>query len=277
MSDRKNDTNETANILVIGVGGSGHHTINQMAEETRQGAGTKLVCIDTDPQQATEKSREELTALVKDADMVFVTCGMDEETGAGVAPVVAGIARENGILTAGIVTTPASFQTEAQRDQILRGVERLREAADTLIVIPAGDPQKAEDTLRQGVRCLTDLVNVPANIMDLDFADLQEAMQGRGIAHMGMGSGSGDEKCLHAVRQAFQSSPLETAIRRASHVILDIAGDATLTEVTTAADFVQKLAGKTATVLPRFLYDNGRPDSVTVTVIATGLGETLEA
>lgn len=234
--------------------------------------------------KAAEESREELVELIKGADMVFVTCGMGGGTGTGAAPVVAQIAKEMGILTVGIVTKPFRFEAKTRMNNAIGGIERLKENVDTLIVIPNDKLleivdrrttmpdalRKADEVLQQGVQGITDLINVPG-LINLDFADVQTVMKDKGIAHIGIGSGKGDEKCVEAVKQAITSPLLETTIQGASHVIINVSGDISLIEANEAATYVQELAGDTANIIFGAMYDDSHQDEATITVIATGL------
>ncbi len=234
--------------------------------------------------QAAEESREELTDIVKGSDMVLVTCGMGGGTGTGAATVVAQIAKDMGILTVGIVTKPFKFEAKARMNNALSGIERLKEHVDTLIVIPNDKLleivdrrttmpdalKKADEVLQQGVQGITDLINVPG-LINLDFADVQTVMKDKGVAHIGIGIGKGDDKCVNAVNQAITSPLLETTIQGASHVIINISGDISLIEANEAATMVQELAGEAANIIFGAMYDETTPDEVSITVIATGL------
>ena len=235
-------------------------------------------------QKAAEESREQLTELIKGSDMVFVTCGMGGGTGTGAAPVVAQIAKDLGILTVGIVTKPFKFEAKARMANATAGIERLKEHVDTLIVIPNDKLleivdrrttmpdalRKADEVLQQGVQGITDLINVPG-LINLDFADVQTVMKDKGVAHIGIGVGTGDDKCIEAVKQAITSPLLETTIQGASHVIINISGDISLIEANEAATLVQELAGDSANIIFGAMYDDVNPDTATITVIATGL------
>ncbi len=237
-------------------------------------------------EKAAEESKEELAEIIKGADMVFVTCGMGGGTGTGAAPVVAQIAKDLGVLTVGIVTKPFRFEAKKRMTNALAGIERLRQAVDTLIVIPndrlleivdrrTSMPEalkKADEVLQQGVQGITDLINESA-LINLDFADVQTVMKDKGIAHIGIGYGSGDDKCMEAVKQATTSPLLETNIEGASNIILHIAGSVSLIEVNEAATYVQELAGDDANIIFGAMYDETVPDQCRITVIATGLEE----
>jgi cell division protein FtsZ len=235
-------------------------------------------------QKAAEESREQLSELIKGSDMVFVTCGMGGGTGTGAAPVVAQIAKDMGILTVGIVTKPFKFEAKTRMQNAISGIDRLKEHVDTLIVIPNDKLleivdrrttmpdalRKADEVLQQGVQGITDLINVPG-LINLDFADVQTVMKDKGVAHIGIGIGSGDDKCIDAVKQAITSPLLETTIQGASHVIINISGDISLIEANEAATLVQELAGDTANIIFGAMFDDVNPDMATITVIATGL------
>ncbi len=310
---KTNETDSAARIVVVGVGGAGNNAVNRMIDEDIQ--GVEFVCVNTDKQhlknckaqtclqigdkltkglgagakpeigcQAAEENREELTEIVKGADMVFVTCGMGGGTGTGAAPVVAEISKNLGILTVGIVTKPFTFEGKERMNNAIAGIDTLKAQVDTLIVIPndkllqivdrrTSIPEalcKADEVLQQGVQGITDLINVPG-LINLDFADVQTVMKDKGIAHIGIGVGKGDDKCLDAVKVAISSPLLETTIEGASHVIINISGDVSLQEVGEAATYVQELAGVDANIIFGSMYDDTATDQATITVIATGL------
>ncbi len=235
-------------------------------------------------EKAAEESAEEISAALKGSDMVFVTCGMGGGTGTGAAPVVAKLAKDMGILTVGVVTKPFRFEAKTRMVNALNGIERIQQNVDTLIVIPNDKlleivdrrttmPEalkKADEVLQQAVQGITDLINVPA-IINLDFADVQTVMKDKGIAHIGIGEGKGDDKALDAVKMAVESPLLETTISGASHVIINVSGDITLTDASDAVGYVQSLAGEEVNIIFGAMYDESRSDSCTITVIATGL------
>ena len=311
-----NEAASGARIVVIGVGGAGNNAVNRMVEEKI--GGVEFVAINTDQQalalcksptilqigekvtkglgcgavpevgeKAAEESAEEIKALMEGADMVFVTCGMGGGTGTGAAPVVAGIAKQLGCLTVGVVTKPFRFEAKTRMTNALAGIERLKKNVDTLIVIPndrlleivdrrTSMPEalkKADEVLQQSVQGITDLINMPA-LINLDFADVQTVMTNKGIAHIGIGEAKGDDKALEAVQQAVSSPLLETTIEGASHVIINISGDISLMDANDAASYVQNLAGEDANIIFGAMYDDSVSDSARITVIATGLDET---
>ena len=310
---KTNESEAAAKIIVVGVGGGGNNAVNRMIDE--QIAGVEFIAINTDKQalqlskaptlmqigekitkglgagarpeigeKAAEESAEEISATLKGADMVFVTCGMGGGTGTGAAPVVARIAKEQGALTVGVVTKPFRFESKTRMNNALAGIEKLKESVDTLIVIPNDKllevvdrrttmPEalkKADEVLQQGIQGITDLINVPS-LINLDFADVQTVMTDKGIAHIGIGMGRGDDKALEAVKQAVASPLLETTIAGASHVIINVSGDITLMDASDAAEYVQDLAGEDANIIFGAMYDDSRADEATITVIATGL------
>lgn len=310
---KSNESETTAKILVIGVGGAGNNAVNRMIDEGIK--GIEFVCANTDKQQlrnckaphciqigekltrglgagaepekgekAAEESREEIAEIIRGADMVFVTCGMGGGTGTGAAPVVAQIAKEMGILTVGIVTKPFRFEGKVRMDNAVGGIERLRHNVDTLIIIPNDKllqivdkrttmPEalkKADEVLKQGVQGITDLINVPG-LINLDFADVQTVMKDKGIAHIGIGMGTGEDKCISAVQQAITSPLLETTIQGATNVIINVSGDINLVEIDEATSYVHDLAGAEANIIFGAVYDETTPDQATITVIATGI------
>lgn len=237
-------------------------------------------------EKAAEESMEEIKEAIQGADMVFVTCGMGGGTGTGGAPVVARLAKDMGILTVGVVTKPFKFEAKTRMNNALAGIQKLKESVDTLIVIPNDKLleivdrrttmpdalKKADEVLQQAVQGITDLINLPA-LINLDFADVQTVMTDKGIAHIGIGTGKGDDKALDAVKQAVASPLLETTIVGASHVIINISGDISLMDANDAASYVQDLAGEDANIIFGAMYDDTYTDEASITVIATGLDE----
>lgn len=235
-------------------------------------------------EKAAEESMEEISQAIRGADMVFVTCGMGGGTGTGAAPVVAKIAKDMGILTVGVVTKPFRFEAKTRMTNANQGIEKLKENVDTLIVIPndklleivdrktsmADALKKADEVLQQGVQGITDLINVPG-LINLDFADVQTVMTNKGIAHIGIGMASGEDKALEAVKQAVTSPLLETTIEGASHIIINISGDVGLIEANEAASYVEELAGENANIIFGAKCDTSMTDVAVITVIATGL------
>ncbi|MBE6015473.1 MAG: cell division protein FtsZ [Lachnospiraceae bacterium] len=256
-------------------------TLLQIGEKITKGLGAGANPVIGE--QAATENIEEITELLTGADMVFVTCGMGGGTGTGAAPIVARIAKEAGALTVGVVTKPFKFEAKTRSKNALAGIERLKEYVDTLIVIPndkllevvdrrTSMPdalKKADEVLQQAVQGITDLINVPA-LINLDFADVKTIMQDKGIAHIGIGVGHGDDRAMEAVKHAVSSPLLETTINGAANVLINISGDITLTDVSEAADYVQEMATDNANIIFGAMYDENRRDEVTLTVIATG-------
>ena len=259
-------------------------TVVQIGEKLTKGlgAGAKPEI----GEKAAEESIEEIKQVLQGADMVFVTCGMGGGTGTGAAPIVAGLAKEMGILTVGVVTKPFRFEAKTRMTNALTGIEKLKENVDTLIVIPNDRlleivdrrttmPEalrKADEVLQQAVQGITDLINLPA-LINLDFADVQTVMIDKGIAHIGIGEGKGDDKAMEAVQQAVSSPLLETTIEGASHVIINVSGDISLMDANDAASYVQDLTGEDTNIIFGALYDDKEADYVRITVIATGLDD----
>ncbi len=235
-------------------------------------------------QAAAEENKEEIADALQGADMVFVTCGMGGGTGTGAAPVVAEISKGMGILTVGVVTKPFKFEAKTRMDNAEGGIERLKEHVDTLIVIPNDKlleicdkkttmPEalkKADEVLQQSVSGITDLINLPA-IINLDFADVQTVMLGKGIAHIGIGTGKGEDKALEAVRMAVESPLLETTIDGATDVIINISGDISLFDTNVASSYITDITGEQVNIILGAMYSDAEPDTCKVTVIATGL------
>ena len=312
---RTTEADANAKIIVIGVGGAGNNAVNRMIEENI--AGVEFIAVNTDRQalqlckapttiqigekltkglgagarpeigqKAAEESAEEIAAAVKGADMVFVTCGMGGGTGTGAAPVVAKLAKDQGILTVGVVTKPFRFEAKQRMTNALMGIENLKENVDTMIVIPNDKLleivdrrttmpdalKKADEVLQQAVQGITDLINLPA-LINLDFADVSTVMKEKGIAHIGIGSAKGDDKAIEAVKLAVASPLLETTISGATDIILNVSGDIYLHDASDAADYVRELTGDDVNVIFGALYDESMTDEVVVTVIATGLEE----
>ena len=235
--------------------------------------------------QAAEESRAEIAEVLKGADMVFVTAGMGGGTGTGAAPIVAATAKELGILTIGVVTKPFTFEGKKRWAQAERGVTSLKGKVDTLVVIPNDKLlqvidrktsmieafRMADDVLRQGVQGISDLISVPG-VINLDFADVRTIMLNQGMAHMGIGCASGENRAEDAAKQAIQSPLLETSIEGARGIIINITGgsDMGLHEANTAAELVQRSADPEANIIFGTVIDDSMGDELQITVIATG-------
>ncbi len=237
---------------------------------------------------AAEESKDEITSAIRDADMIFITAGMGGGTGTGAAPVVAQIARELGILTVGIVTKPFAFEGKKRMEQAEIGIAALREQVDSLVVIPNErlkyvSEQKitfknafeiADDVLRQGVQSISELINVTA-LVNLDFADVTTIMKDAGYAHMGVGVAEGRDKAEQAAKIAINSPLIETSMDNAQGVIISItaSNDIGLEEVEQASSIISEMANPDATIIWGAQLDDTLEDTIRVTVVATGLGD----
>ncbi len=239
-------------------------------------------------QRAGEESRDELLAALKGAQMVFVTAGMGGGTGTGAAPIVAEVAREIGALTIGVVTKPFMFEGKRRMEQAESGILALRDHVDALIVIPnerlkeVSDTKitfmnafaQADDVLRQGVQSISDLINIEGFI-NLDFADICAIMKDAGVAHMGVGHASGEDKAEKATKAAISSPLLETSIDGAHRVIVNILAstDIELDAIDKATTMVHEACAEDVNLIFGVAYDEDFHDEMSVTVIATGFDE----
>jgi cell division protein FtsZ len=249
---------------------------------------TKGLGAGADPdkgKRAAEESSDEIHEALKDTDMVFITAGMGGGTGTGAAPIVAQIAAELGILVVGVVTRPFMFEGRHRSLNAEKGIERMKEVVDTLVTIPNQRLMEisakntsmleafrvADDVLRQGVQGISDLITVPG-LVNLDFADVRTIMKERGLAHMGVGRSSGENRAIQATRQAIQSPLLETTIEGAKGVLLNITGgpEMGMFEVNEAAELVSKAADPNANIIFGAVINEEFTDEIQVTAIATG-------
>ena len=310
---KSNDERTPARILVIGVGGAGNNAVNRMIDENVE--GVELIAINTDKQalslsrattkiqigekltkglgagakpeigaSAVEENREEIADIIKDANMVFVTCGMGGGTGTGAAPVVAEMARNLGILTVGVVTKPFGFEGKPRMKNAMEGIARLKENVDTLIVIPndkllqicdkrTSIPdalKKADQVLQQGVQGVTDLINKPG-LINLDFADIQTVMRDKGIAHIGIGSASGENKAVDAIKEAMDSPLLETTVSGATDIIVNFSGNIGIVEAYDAVTYLTEQAGDGVNIIFGTVDNDNMGEEISITIIATGL------
>lgn len=235
--------------------------------------------------QAAEESREVIKEILKGTDMVFITAGMGGGTGTGAAPVIASVAKEMGILTVAVVTKPFDFEGPRRMENAISGIAALRECVDTLVIIPNNKLtenfsksipileafNRADDVLRQGILGITNIIVIPS-LINLDFADVKTVMANRGLAHMGLGVGRGENRTLDAVRQAVYSPLLETTIEGSMGLIINVTGGPSLTldEVQNAVGLVQEIVDKKATVVFGTHIQDDIDDEVQVTIIATG-------
>lgn len=312
-----NGYDKLVSIKVIGVGGGGGNAVNRMIEAELQ--GVDFISVNTDAQalknskatqkvvigdkltkgrgaggspekgqRAAEESREDIAALIKGSQMVFIAAGMGGGTGTGAAPVVAQVAKEQNILTVGIVTKPFSFEGRKRMEQAEMGIAALRDNVDALVVIPnerlklIADHNitllnafiEADNILKHGVQSISDLIN-NEGIINLDFADVCEIMRGAGYAHMGIGAGSGKDKAEAAAQMAISSPLLESSIDGAERVIINITAspDISLEDVDKAAEMVRSCAHPDVNLIFGVAFDNDMQDEMTITVIATGFAD----
>lgn len=235
--------------------------------------------------RAAEESKTEIAEKLKGADLVFITAGMGGGTGTGAAPVIASIAKEMGILTIAVVTKPFGFEGNHRMENAEVGIANLAKCVDTLVVIPndkllkvvpKGTPvleafEYADDVLRQGIQGISDLI-ATSSLINLDFADVRTVMKNRGLAHMGIGEGSGENRSIEAVRMAVASPLLETTIEGAQAVIINVTGgfDLTLDEVNTAVELVKQAIDPSANTIFGATIEEKYNDKLIVTIIATG-------
>ena len=304
-------------IKVIGVGGGGNNVVNRMVRSGTR--GVDFVAVNTDKQalnvssatykiqigeklthgqgagsepeegrKSAEESRAQISTALEDTDMVFITAGMGGGTGTGGAPIVAEIAREQGILTVGVVTKPFGFEGRRRMQQAEKGIEELQGKVDSLVIIPnerlkhatdqkitfANAFEIADDVLRQAVQSISDLIR-DTGFINLDFADVTAIMKNAGMAHMGVGRAAGKGKAEEAARMAISSPLLETSIHGARGVLINVTGsmDIGLEEVEQAASLVQDAVHPDALTIFGATFDESMDDEIRVTVIATGFAD----
>jgi cell division protein FtsZ len=317
MWDFEMDIDQVARIKVIGVGGGGNNAVNRMIEDGVQ--GVEFIAVNTDAQalklskaeikmqigatltrglgaganpevgrNAVEESRKQIQEVLKGADMVFVTAGMGGGTGTGAAPAIAQISRELGALTIGVVTRPFGFEGRKRATNAAAGIDLMREAVDTLIIVPNDrllqivdkkTPmiqafREADNVLRQGVQGISDLIAVPG-LINLDFADVKTIMSNQGTALMGIGLAKGKDRAVEAAKKAISSPLLETSIDGAQGVLMNIPGGSNLSlyEVQEAADIVSSAADKELNMIFGSIINEDFKDEIMITVIATGFSE----
>ena len=305
------------NIKVIGVGGGGNNVVNRMVHTGTK--GVDFIAVNTDKQALTmsaatykiqigekltqgqgagsdpevgrksaEESRTQIAKALEGANMVFITAGMGGGTGTGAAPIVADIAKEQDILTVGVVTKPFRFEGSRRMKQAEGGIAELRNKVDSLVIIPnerlkhatdqkitfANAFEIADDVLRQAVQSISDLIR-DTGFINLDFADVTAVMKDAGRAHMGVGRAAGKDKAEAAAKMAISSPLLETSINGARGVLINVTGsmDIGLEEVETAANLVQEAAHPDANIIFGAAFDDSLEDELRVTVIATGFDE----
>ena len=265
--------------------------LNKCAADTKIQIGEKLtrgLGAGGNPVVGMESAKEtidEITERLEGADMVFITAGMGGGTGTGAAPVIAKVAKDLGILTVGVVTKPFGFEGKKRMAQAEKGIGYLKDYVDSLVVVPnqkllatcdkattlLESFKKADDVLRQGVQGISDLISDYA-IVNVDFADVKSVMTNRGVAHMGVGVGHGEERAKDAVTAAIESPLLETTIGGARAILLYVAGgyDIGMMEIDAVASMVQEQADEDAILIFGAAVDESLEDEIHVTVIATG-------
>ena len=306
-----------AQIKVIGIGGGGSNAVNRMIDAGMK--GITFIAINTDKQalqsskaetkiqigekltrglgaganpevgqKAAEENIDDLSKFIAGSDMVFITAGMGGGTGTGAAPVIAKAAKDQGILTVGVVTKPFTFEGKKRREHAELGIKFLKKYVDSLVVVPNDKLLQiaeknttmleafnmADEVLKQGVQGISDLI-AEAGLINLDFADVKTVMNDRGIAHMGVGRGKGENRVQDAVKDAIESPLLETSIKGARAILLNIMGgyDLGMLEVNEAADQIEKSADKDAIVIFGATVKEELQDEIIITVIATGFEE----
>ena len=314
MIEFENEATNPAQIKVVGVGGAGNNAVNRMIESGLK--CVEFIAVNTDKQdltlskatqkiqigekitkglgagadptigaKAAEESRDEIAQALENADMVFVTAGMGGGTGTGAAPIVAEVAKEMGILTVGIVTKPFWFEGATRAKNAAAGIECLKDAVDTLVVVPNDKLLElaekktaltesfaiADDVLKQGVQGISDLIS-RSGLISLDFADVKTIMKNAGYAHMGIGKATGETRAHDAALKAINSPLLETSIAGAKGVILNVTGGADLgiLEIQEASELVTQAADPGANIILGAIIDETLGDEIQVTVIATG-------
>lgn len=311
---RNLSTESYARIKVIGVGGGGSNAVNRMMDEGIQ--GVEFISVNTDAQalmlskapirvrlgdkltrglgaggdpeigrKAAEETADELYNVLKGSDMVFVTAGMGGGTGTGAAPIVSQIAKESGALTIGVVTRPFTFEGMKRQQSSEQGISKLKEHADTLIVIPndrllqladkraslQDSFRMADEVLHQGIQGISELITTPG-LINLDFADVRTIMGEGGAALMAVGHGEGDERARKAAEQAISSQLLDITIDGARGVLFNVTGGSNLTlfEVNQAAAIIRETAHPDVNMIFGAVIDPSMGDEVRITVIATG-------
>ena len=271
--------------------------LNRCLSETKIQIGEKLtrgLGAGANPeigQKAAEETLDEITGLLEGADMVFLTAGMGGGTGTGAAPIIAKAAKDMGILTVGVVTKPFTFEGAKRRRQAELGISFLKKYVDSLVIVPNDKLlqnceknttmvqafQMADDVLRQGVQGISDLISDFA-LINVDFADVKSVMTDRGVAHMGVGHASGDDRAKHAVKAAIESPLLETSIQGAKAILLYVAGgyDLGMLEVSEIASLVEEQADRDCILIFGAAVNEDMQDEISITVIATGFDEGLE-
>ena len=305
--------NDDVVIKVVGIGGGGNNAVNRMVSEGVK--GIEFVSVNTDRQallssmagrqiqigekltrglgagakpevgkDAAKESRALIESELEGTDIVFVTAGMGGGTGTGAAPIVAGIAKEMGILTIGVVTKPFGFEVRVRMKNANEGIQNLQESVDTLITLPNDRLLQivqqntsmmdafsmADNVLKQGIQSISDLIKVPG-LINLDFADVSSIMKDKGLAYIGIGRAEGNDRAIKAAKEAIQSPLLETSIGGAKGILLNVAsgGDLTLFEANDASSLITELCDEEANIIFGTSVREDLGSDVMITVIAT--------
>ncbi|WEG11283.1 cell division protein FtsZ [Pullulanibacillus sp. KACC 23026] len=314
MFDNDINIDQFARIKVIGVGGGGNNAVNRMIEDGIE--GVEFIAVNTDGQalhqskaeiriqigqkltrglgaganpeigrKAVEESAQEIQDVIQGADMVFITAGMGGGTGTGAAPAIAEISRRLGALTIGVVTRPFKFEGSRRAANASKGIDRMKESVDTLIIIPNDRLlevidkktnildafREADSVLRLGVQGISDLISVPG-LINLDFSDVKTVMSHKGTAIMGIGIATGENRAAQAAQMAINSPLLETSINGAQGIIMNITGGSNLSlfEVQEAAALVSEHSHEELNMIFGAVINEHLKDEIIVTVIATG-------
>jgi len=307
--------NGKARIIVVGVGGAGNNVVDRMIEDNV--TGVEFVAMNTDLQdlelslapdkvplgeketqglgagadpevgeRAAQESIDEIREHIKDANMLFIVCGMGGGTGTGAAPVIAHEARDMGILTVGVMTTPFSIERAVRRENAELGISKIRDDLDTILVIPndklfnlasKSTPIKAmfklaDEVVKQAVRGITDIINEVGDL-NLDFADIKKAMKDKGTALIGIGEAEGEGRASAAVKAAVESKLLDSKINSASAVIANVVGNVTAGDIQEVDEYLQELLGDRVEFFLGMRSDESLGEKLSVTIIATGIDD----
>ncbi|MCR4791122.1 MAG: cell division protein FtsZ [Lachnospiraceae bacterium] len=307
--------NGKARIIVVGVGGAGNNVVDRMIEDSV--TGVEFVAMNTDLQdlelslapvkvplgeketqglgagadpeigeRAAQESIDEIRDHIKDANMIFIVCGMGGGTGTGAAPVIAHEAREMGILTVGVMTTPFSIERAVRRENAEIGISKIRDDLDTILIIPndklfnlasKSTPIKdmfrlADEVVKQSVRGITDIINEDG-ILNLDFADIKKAMKDKGTALIGIGEAEGEGRAAAAVKAAVESKLLDSKINSATAIIANVVGNVTAGDIQEVEAYLQELVGERVEFFLGMRGDDSYGEKISVTIIATGIDD----
>ena len=309
--------NGKARIIVVGVGGAGNNVVDRMIEDGV--TGVEFVAMNTDLQdlelslapdkvplgeketqglgagadpevgeRAAQESIDEIREHLKDANMVFIVCGMGGGAGTGAAPVIAHEARELGILTVGVMTTPFTIERAVRRENAQMGIAKIRDDLDTILVIPndklfnlasKSTPIKtmfklADEVVKQAVRGITDIINEDGDL-NLDFADIKKAMKDKGTALIGIGEAEGEGRAVAAAKAAVESKLLDSKINSANAIIANVVGNVTAGDIMEIDEYFHDLVGDRVDFFLGMRNDESLGDKISVTIIATGIDDNM--